>query len=125
MNGLKQIPRCWLGINDYEEILFQEVQEALRFWGNKYIDAGYGRSFVKWLKSDTPTPYGSWGNGSAMRASFAGWFAEKNFAGQPMAVIDPDTVGDKTFYAKWATPVEIGTTEEYLESELGRRFAGK
>ena len=76
MNGLKQIPRCWIGINDYEEILFQEVQEALRFWGNKYIDAGYGRSFVKWLKSDTPTPYGSWGNGSAMRASFAGWFAE-------------------------------------------------
>ena len=46
--------------------------------------------------------------------AFAGWFAEKNFAGQPMAVIDPDTVGDKIFYAKWATPVEIDTVEEYL-----------
>ncbi|MBR6825776.1 MAG: InlB B-repeat-containing protein [Oscillospiraceae bacterium] len=46
--------------------------------------------------------------------AFAGWFENKTFAGQPMAVIDPDTVGDKTFYAKWATPVEIGSTEEYL-----------
>jgi len=46
--------------------------------------------------------------------SFAGWFEESNFAGQPMAVIPPETTGNKTLYAKWATPIAIGTTAEYL-----------
>ena len=76
ITGLKQVPECWIGNSDSETILFKEIQNAMRFWGNKYIDAGYGRSFIKWLKSDAPIPYGSWGNGSAMRASFAGWIAK-------------------------------------------------
>ncbi len=46
--------------------------------------------------------------------AFAGWFENKNLTGQPMAVIDPDSVGDKTFYAKWATVMDIGSVEEYL-----------
>lgn len=46
--------------------------------------------------------------------AFAGWFENKNLSGQPMAVIDPDSVGDKTFYAKWATVMDIGSVEEYL-----------
>ena len=29
--------------------------------------------FFRWLKSPSPKPYGSWGNGSAMRVSAAGW----------------------------------------------------
>ena len=46
--------------------------------------------------------------------AFAGWFAQSNFAGQPMAVINPDSTGDRTVYAKWATVVEIATTADYL-----------
>ena len=46
--------------------------------------------------------------------AFAGWYEESNFAGQPLAVINPETAGSKTLYAKWATVVEIGTVEEYL-----------
>lgn len=46
--------------------------------------------------------------------SFAGWFEESGFAGQPLAVIPPETTGNKTLYAKWASPVAIGTTAEYL-----------
>ena len=45
---------------------------------------------------------------------FAGWFAQSNFAGQPLALITPETTGDKTLYAKWVSPVEISTVEEYL-----------
>ncbi len=45
---------------------------------------------------------------------FAGWFEESDFAGQPMAAIAPDSTGNKTLYAKWATPIEISTVADYL-----------
>ncbi|MDR2126490.1 MAG: ADP-ribosylglycohydrolase family protein [Prevotellaceae bacterium] len=49
--------------------------ECLHYWGNKSNPpkGGYGGLFYKWLKSDNPKPYNSWGNGSAMRVSPAGW----------------------------------------------------
>jgi ADP-ribosylglycohydrolase len=45
-------------------------------YGNVYKDRGYGLSFMRWLKSDNPKPYGSYGNGSAMRVSPAGLVCE-------------------------------------------------
>lgn len=42
-------------------------------WGNKYLNAGYGGGFAKWLRSEDPQPYNSFGNGSAMRVSPVGW----------------------------------------------------
>ena len=50
-----------------------EVVRSMKKWGQKYPDAGYGRKFYWWLKANDPQPYGSWGNGSAMRVSSAGW----------------------------------------------------
>ncbi|MEN8120828.1 MAG: ADP-ribosylglycohydrolase family protein [Bacteroidota bacterium] len=38
-------------------------------YGKKYPNAGYGGTFYKWIFSDNPKPYNSWGNGSAMRVS--------------------------------------------------------
>ena len=47
---------------------------SMRTWGRKYPDAGYGGRFLQWLFSHRqPRPYGSYGNGSAMRVSGAGW----------------------------------------------------
>lgn len=37
--------------------------------GRQHLPRGFGAKFIAWLKSDAPLPYGSWGNGSAMRAS--------------------------------------------------------
>ena len=37
--------------------------------GRKYPDVGYGPRFKNWIWSDTPKPYNSYGNGSAMRVS--------------------------------------------------------
>jgi len=48
-------------------------QVALRDFGRRYPRAGYGGSFYRWLFADDPRPYGSWGNGSAMRVSPIGW----------------------------------------------------
>lgn len=47
--------------------------DAMRKWGKKYPRAGYGGSFRRWLAAPGAEPYNSWGNGSAMRASAAGW----------------------------------------------------
>lgn len=43
--------------------------------GRKYPNAGYGGMFMKWLVSDNPQPYNSFGNGSAMRVSPVGLYA--------------------------------------------------
>ncbi len=46
---------------------------GMQKWGRKYPDAGYGCMFYEWLFQDDPEPYCSFGNGSAMRVSAAGW----------------------------------------------------
>lgn len=43
--------------------------------GRKYPNAGYGKMFSKWLMSDHPQPYNSFDNGSAMRVSPVGLYA--------------------------------------------------
>ncbi len=50
-----------------------DYAKTLRMYGRRYPHAGYGKMFRKWLFSDTPLPYNSFGNGSAMRASPVGF----------------------------------------------------
>ena len=52
-----------------------EVIASMQEWGHKYPKAGYGVRFTYWLydPEPQPKPYNSWGNGSAMRVSSAGW----------------------------------------------------
>ena len=40
---------------------------------SKYPGAGWGRTFGKWAKVKDKDPYGSWGNGAAMRVGCIGW----------------------------------------------------
>ena len=47
--------------------------KSMRKWGRKYPHAGYGIKFSRWLRAKDPEPYDSYGNGSAMRVSAAGW----------------------------------------------------
>ena len=51
----------------------ERVVEAMQLLGRQYPSAGYGGNFNSWIWSDSPQPYNSWGNGSAMRTSAAGW----------------------------------------------------
>lgn len=52
----------------------EQFGEFLQKWCMKYPDRGYGKMFREWIKN--PVPYGSYGNGSAMRVSPVGFFAE-------------------------------------------------
>jgi ADP-ribosylglycohydrolase len=46
---------------------------AYREFGRQFPNAGYGGSFHRWLFADDLRPYGSWGNGSAMRVAPVGF----------------------------------------------------
>lgn len=50
----------------------KRVIKSMQKWGKKYPNAGYGASFYWWLREENPKPYGSYGNGSAMRVSPVG-----------------------------------------------------
>ena len=50
----------------------KRLVSSMQRWGRRYPDAGYGFMFYHWLRSGDPQPYGSFGNGSAMRVSAAG-----------------------------------------------------
>ena len=49
------------------------VTQSMREWGRRYPYSGYGGNFSQWLRAEEPEPYYSYGNGSAMRVSAAGW----------------------------------------------------
>ncbi len=50
----------------------RDYARCLRDLGRRYPRAGYGGTFSRWLLWEEPRPYGSWGNGSAMRVSPVG-----------------------------------------------------
>lgn len=56
-----------------DSVICENVVTSMRRWGRKYPHAGYGGRFSGWLRSTDPKPYGSYGNGSAMRVSSVGW----------------------------------------------------
>jgi ADP-ribosyl-[dinitrogen reductase] hydrolase len=57
---------------------------TLKDWGRRYWDnGGWGGRFALWLQSEDISPYGSFGNGAAMRVSAAG-----HIAGTPEEAID-------------------------------------
>lgn len=55
------------------DTIHKEVIKSMKAWGRRYPNAGYGAKFIWWLQLDDENPYNSWGNGSAMRVSSAGW----------------------------------------------------
>ena len=53
-----------------------DLVRIMQDFGRKYPRAGYGSSFNAWLWCENPQPYNSWGNGSAMRVSPVGLYAD-------------------------------------------------
>ena len=72
----------WLGEDkNSKDVLIK----TLKYFGNLYPNAGYGRRFYNWLAQDSPEPYGSWANGSAMRVSPCAWVADSLEEAQDLA----------------------------------------
>lgn len=92
--GLQQLPKNWIECPSAEGILLQEVQSSMQSYGRKYPHVGYGRHFYKWIHDSHPRPYNSWGNGSAMRASFAGWVANSLTEAEKLGAISAKVTHD-------------------------------
>ena len=59
------------GFADLSELAIKNMREI----GQHYPDVGYGGGFSRWLFSENPQPYNSFGNGAAMRVSGCGYVA--------------------------------------------------
>ena len=68
-----------IAVMDYKEH-GRPLDEAAVHWmrriGQPYKNAGYGGRFAQWMYSSDPQPYGSFGNGAAMRVSACAWAAD-------------------------------------------------
>lgn len=59
----------------YEDLSSKAVS-CMQELGRMYENAGYGGTFIQWIWSSDPKPYGSYGNGSAMRVGPCGFAAK-------------------------------------------------
>ena len=64
------------GLDADENTMKTAMITSMQLWGHKYPHAGYGAKFYFWLAGESTKPYNSYGNGSAMRVSSAGWLFE-------------------------------------------------
>jgi ADP-ribosylglycohydrolase len=104
-------------------------QEAYRYFGRLYPDAGYGGMFIQWLMMPEPLPYNSWGNGSAMRVAPIGLAfssvdkvlaeAERSAAvthDHPEGIRGAQAVALAVFLAR------TGESKEVIRDEIADRF---
>ena len=78
---------------DEEELRSRLIASMLRY-GKRYPYAGYGCRFNHWLHQKNPQPYGSFGNGSAMRVSPIAWLYNDLETVRRMARISADVTHD-------------------------------
>lgn len=65
-----------LGIsNEYRQLLSELTVKYMQETGRLYPDCDFGGMFYRWVFSNDPRPYNSFGNGAAMRISPAGFAA--------------------------------------------------
>lgn len=67
---------CIKYLENKNKIVFKKnIVQNMQLLGRMYPNAGYGGTFIKWIFSNTPVPYNSYGNGSAMRVSPIAWIS--------------------------------------------------
>lgn len=76
-NGFTDDTICTVAVAD-ALLKGRDFGQSIHDWCNRYPRpmGGYGGRFAAWVRSSNPLPYGSYGNGAAMRPSaVAHWYA--------------------------------------------------
>lgn len=127
--ALSKLPRHGLNAPEAEAMLFESVQREMQRFGRRYPRAGYGGRFMRWIASADPRPYGSWGNGSAMRASYAGWAAESPEEAEKLGEISARVTHDHPEGIKGAVAVagciyrlRVGASKEDVRAYASRFY---
>ena len=106
-------------------------RESMQKWGLKYYKVGYATRFDNWLKQgENAQPCNSWGNGSAMRVSPAGWLydslertrevarATANVShNHPEGIKGAEATASAIYLAR--TGYSKSDIKKYIESEFG------
>ena len=107
----------------------QALVERMQDWGHRYPYAGYGGKFRVWLRTKDPKPYGSFGNGSAMRVSSAGWLYDTLEETRHMARITaevthnhPEGIKGAEVTASAIFLARTGAGKEEIEGYIIREF---
>ena len=77
--------------NDYYSLLEAMTVKYMQEIGRKYPYCGYGGMFGRWIFSDNPMPYNSYGNGAAMRISPVGSIANTDYEARKLSEIVTST----------------------------------
>jgi ADP-ribosylglycohydrolase len=92
----------------------------------------YGLSFKKWVKSDSLKPYGSWGNGAAMRVAAVGWAFDSLERTEEVAAItaevthnDPEGIRGAQSVGSAIYLARTGKTKEEIKGYLHERYKYK
>jgi ADP-ribosylglycohydrolase len=106
-----------------------DYASAYRRFGRRHPNAGYGKSFRHWLHTPDAGPYGSWGNGSAMRVSPVGWAFDSESEVLAEAERSAAATHDHAEGIRGAQAVALavylarhGVGNEAIRSEIAARF---
>ncbi len=104
---------------------------TLKAWGERYwSNGGWGRSFALWLGSESLEPYGSYGNGAAMRIAPAGLWAKSLEEAQALAIAVTEVTHNHPEGIKGALATvsavylaKTGSTAEEIRSYVTSQFS--
>ena len=102
---------------------------SMQTYGRKYPSAGYGGMFHRWLRDTNPQPYGSYGNGSAMRVSSVGWLFDDLQTVRHMARLSaevthnhPEGIKDAEATASAIYLARTGSTKAEIKAYIEANF---
>jgi len=107
----------------------RDYGETIREFANRYPDRSYGGMFRRWMTASNPRPYGSFGNGSAMRISPVGWAFDNagdvlNEAARAAEVTHnhPEGIKGAQATALAVFLARTGGSKEHIRREIAKRF---
>lgn len=120
-------------IKEYKEKpsvnLEKEVVSWMQLLGRLYPDCSYGGNFSVWIRSNNPIPYGSYGNGSAMRVSAAGFLANTLVEAELLGEITAKVTHNHMYGIAGAVSVSkaiflarSGCTKKYIKDILSKTW---
>ncbi|MDD6222350.1 MAG: ADP-ribosylglycohydrolase family protein [Lachnospiraceae bacterium] len=129
-DALLSVPGDWLDTpEEHADGIRGKIVQSMQTWGRRYPDAGYGGWFMSWLCEEDPKPYNSYGNGSAMRVSPAGWLAESEEAALALARLSAEVTHNHPEGIRGAQAVALavflarnGAPKKEIKKTLSERF---
>lgn len=112
-----------------KEESFDILVSLLKKYGKAHPYAGYGHMFRDWLNAKEPKPIGSFGNGSGMRVSPVGFYAESEDECLELAKRSAEVTHDHPEGIKGAQAIALaiymarrGDSKEYIKKTIEDKF---